>query len=44
MGDPGAEPGYSGLIRLHARAQSVANEDDVLEKEIFIKIVDPIVL
>lgn len=44
VGDPGAEPGYSGLIRLHARAQSVANEDDVLEKEIFIKIVDPIVL
>jgi hypothetical protein len=44
VGDPGTEVGYTGKIKLYARGQSLANELNVVEKTIVIRLADPTVL
>lgn len=44
VGDPGVDVGYSNKIRLYARAQGVANEFNVKEVTVFIRVADPSVL
>ena len=44
VGGLGVDPGYSTVICLYARAQSVVNEDNVVEKTIYVRIADPVVL
>lgn len=44
VGDPGINPGFSNRIRLYARGQTVANQDDVREKTVFVIVADPSVL
>lgn len=44
VGDPGVDPGFSNLITLYARGQTVANQDDVKEATIYLIVADPSVL
>jgi hypothetical protein len=44
VGDPGVDVGYSNKIRLYARAQAVANQDNFKEADVYIRVADPSVL